>query len=143
VQQVVGKANEGRNRQRRRVHWYRAAGEIGPTTQAGGRLSSDGLTRVPAVLERRDGIACLVFAESEDTLDTLLDNLIVAIDHVAPAGGVTWGAYEFLTEDKAEFATRVPVVQLEFALKLPVADEVRTLVEITGQEHTCTIETEL
>lgn len=146
VLQVVGQLNKGRNTQRRRVHWYREGGEIVPPHQAGGRISDGDEatgTRAPAVWQREEQITCHVFAESEDTLDTLLDNLIVAIDRTAPNGSVIFGNYTWAATDKDEFAKRVPMVELQCVVKLPVLDEQKSLVEITAEELTCTIDEDL
>ena len=88
VQEVVGQKNKGRNRQRRRVHWYRQGGTIEPPHQAGGRIPEDETeatgNRQPTIWQRQEEIVCHIFAESEDTLEILLDNWIVALDKYGP-----------------------------------------------------------
>ena len=142
VQKVIGQKNEGRNRQRRRVHWYRVGGEVTVPRQAGGRETTGGTVREPAVWQREEEITCRIFAESEDTLDTLFDNVIVAIDNTARAYSIEFGDYTW-TSDKDEFAKRIPMVELNMSLKLPVSDEQKTLVTITAEELTCEIDEDI
>lgn len=134
----IGKEDEGQHGKRRRVHWYREGGTIEAPSQAGGRLNGDTDeatgSREPTAWERYERVTCGIFAESPATADTLLDNMIVAIDHTAPNGSVVWERYEW-TEN--EIAQRVPLVRLVFSLKLPVVDEVKALTELTGEELTC------
>lgn len=147
VQKVIGDKERGRNRQRRRLHWYRTGGEIVPSRTAGGTVESAGDditgTRTPSVKTRMEDILCRVFAESEDTLDTLLDNVIVAINQTAREPAVEWGEYTWEATQKDEFAKRIPMVELQFALRLPVADEQRSLTQITAELLTCEIDEDL
>jgi hypothetical protein len=131
VEFVTGTAKEGKHSQRRRVHWYRIAGEIEPGTRQGGTKTDAETTRTVAVWQRAELIRCRVFAESETTVETLLDNLIVAIDRTAGVQAVKWDSYVW---HENEIAQRVPMIDLEFRLALPVADEITTLVTIEAVE---------
>lgn len=143
VQKLIGDSHKGSNRQRRRVQWYRTGGECVTSPQAGGRETESGTIREPAVWTRLEEITCHIFAESEDTLDDLFDNVIVAIDNTARAFSVQLGEYAWSYPGKGEFATRVPMVELNMSLKLPVSDEQKTLVTITAEDLTCDIDEDL
>ena len=147
VKQVVGERNRGRNDQRRRIHWYRSSGEIISAKTAGGTVDSDGddVTgqRVDSVWTRLEMVTCLVFAESEDSMETLLDNLITAIDQSERAPAVEWEGYEWSSTTKDEFSKRIPMIELTFSIRLPVADAIKQLVEITDEELTCEIDEDL
>ena len=133
VAKVLYETNRSTNRQRRRIHWYSEPSQVVPPRQAGGRTEQN--NRSPAVWERQERVACLVFAESVDTLDTLLDNLIVAADHTVPNGsGMLEATYDF---DWVGVGKRIPSVRLEFMVKWPVLDEIKALTEITDVENTC------
>lgn len=140
VLKVIGQQNKGRNLQRRRIHWYRMGGEITFPKQAGGRVNSAGDdvtgTREPAVWMRLETVTCHLFAESEETLDVLLDSWIVALDNTAPNGSVQFTDYSWDSTDADEFAKRTPMVAASFVIKLPVVDEIGQLVEITAEELT-------
>lgn len=143
VQKVIGDLNRGRNRQRRRVHWYREGGTCDVPDQGGGRETTGGTLREPAAWQRLEDITCHIFAESEDTLDTLLDNVIVAIDNTARAYSVILGDYTWESTAKDEFSKRIPMVALSMSLKLPVSDEQKALVTITAEDLTCEIDEDL
>jgi hypothetical protein len=128
---VIGKVNEGKHGQRRRVHWYRMGGEIEPSTRQGGTMTDGETTRTVSAWQRTERIVARIFAESEDTVETLLDNLIVAIDHAAGVSAFTRA--EYLWQEN-EIAQRAPMIELEFRLSLPVADEISTLVTIAAVE---------
>jgi hypothetical protein len=128
---VIGKVNEGKHGQRRRVHWYRMGGEIVPTERQGGTMTDGETTRTVSAWTRAERIVVHIFAENTDTVETLLDNLIVAIDHAAGVSAFTRA--EYLWQEN-ELAQRVPMVELEFRLALPVADEITTLVIIEAVE---------
>lgn len=132
-------ARTGQHGQRRRVHWYLVGGTVEPTEQAGGRTPTEGgTTREPSVHSRHEDIDVVVFAESVDNVDTLFDNLIVAIDRTAPNSGVEFSSYEF---DYDQYSKRVPTIRFTITTKLPVVDEISPLTEITDEEHTCEYET--
>lgn len=137
VERVNSRRRDGRHGKRRRIHWYSDGGAIDIASQAGGRETTSGTVREPAVWERLERVTCLVFAENEDSLDTLLDNLIVAISRVAANGSAIFDSY---TWQYNEVAQRIPVSELTFDLKLPVVDEYSPLVVITDEEHDCIIE---
>jgi hypothetical protein len=130
---VLGKANEGKHGQRRRAHWYRLGGEIEKSTRQGGTLTDDDTTRTVSVWQRSERIVIRIFAESETTVETLLDNLIVAIDRTAGVAAVGWEQYLW---HENEIGQRVPMIDLEFRLALPVADEITALVVIEAVETT-------
>jgi hypothetical protein len=130
---VIGLAKEGQHGQRRRVHWYRIGGQIDKNTRQGGTLTDTETTRTVAVWQREELIRVRVFAESESTIDTLLDNIITAIDRTAGVSAVTWGDYLW---HENEIAQRIPMVELEFRLALPVPDEITTLVVIEDVDTT-------
>ncbi len=129
---VTGKAKEGQHGQRRRVHWYRETGTIVAPQQAGGRMVEDDAngSRQPAVWLRQETILVRIFSENEDTAETLLDNLIVAIDHVRPNGAASWEDYQW---QENEIAQRTPLIHLRFSIPLPVVDEIKGLTIITDE----------
>lgn len=129
----IGLKNEGKHGQRRRVHWYRVGGEIEQNDRKGGKLTDGETTRTVSVWRRLELVRMCVFAESETTIDTLLDNLIVAVDRAAGVNAVRWEQYIW---HENEHAQRIPMVELEFRLALPVADEISTLVFISAVENT-------
>lgn len=130
---VVGLKNEGKHGPRRRVHWYRVGGEIEESTRKGGTLTDGDTSRTVSVWQRTERMRMVVFAESETTVETLLDNLIVAVDRAAGVNAVKWEQYLW---HENEIAQRIPMVELEFRLALPVADEISTLVFISAVENT-------
>lgn len=137
---VIGKKNEGKHGQRRRVHWYYGlGGEIEQNQRKGGTLTDDDATRTVSVWQRSEIIRVRAFAENEDTLEALFENLITAIDRAAGVNAVDWQGYDWHEE---EIAQRIPMIQLEFRLALPVADEISTLVTITAVENTVEFEDE-
>jgi hypothetical protein len=74
-----------------------------------------------------------IFAESETTVEALLDNLVVAIDRTAGVSAVKWERYSWREN---EIAQRGPMIELEFRLALPVPDEITTLVVIEDVDTT-------
>ncbi len=133
VARVMMRVREGQHGQRRRVHWYRVGGEIEYPSQAGGRKNTADTERVPCVWERRELVECVIFAESEDTVEALLESLVTAIDKTAPNGAVAWEGYEW---QENEIAQRVPLVRLNFRMRLPVPDEIKPLTELTAVVNT-------
>ena len=104
--------------------------------QSGGREEST--NRTPTAWERQERVVALIFAENFDTLDTLLDNLIVAVDRTYPNGSALRDAtYSF---DWDNVNQRNPTAELEFMVKWPVADEIKGLTTITDEELTCDFE---
>jgi hypothetical protein len=95
-----------------------------------GTEGQPGSSRVDVVWHREENCTFRIFAESETTLDTLLDNLIVAIDRSRPNGDITWGPY---TWQENEIAQNTPMVALQFSTTLPVADEIYPLVTIQSE----------
>lgn len=138
VEKVLYRRREGRNAKRRRVHWYAEGGRLEAPDQAGGRLDGEG-NRIATVWTRWERVACQVFAESVETVETLLENLIVSIDHVAPNGSAILQEY---TWDYDQVAQRVPRVELIFEVNWPTRDEQKALVTITDEELTCEFEEE-
>ena len=137
VEQVVGERKDGRHGSRRRIHWYTSGGSYSAPMQAGGRETTAGTQREPAVWSRFADIVCRVHAENESTLDVLHDNLIVAISRVAANGGAIFSAY---SHEYNEVAARVPVDVVNFTIEWPIVDEVKQLVFITDEELTCDFE---
>jgi hypothetical protein len=133
VEFVIGKAKEGQHGQRRRVHWYRTEGDIDKNTRSGGTMTDTETTRTVAVWQREEMQLVRIFAESETTAETLLDNLVVAIDRTAGVSAVKWERYSWREN---EIAQRGPMIELEFRLALPVADEITTLVVIEAVDTT-------
>lgn len=137
VEKVIGERKDGRHGKRRRIHWYTSGGTYAQPSQSGGREIASGTQRAPAVWSRFANIVCRVHAESTATLDTLHDNLIVAISKVAANGGAVFDDY---THEYNEVAVRVPVDVVNFTIEWPVVDEVKPLVFITDEELTCKFE---
>lgn len=132
VEFQLGRAREGEHGIRRRVMMYRAGGLILAPKRAGGAMvGGEGGVRIPTIYDRHESVDVVLHAESEESLDQLLDNMINAIDKVAPNGGINWENYEW---NENEIAQRVPQVRLRFAVKLPVAEEIRPLTIITAEE---------
>lgn len=128
---------KGQHGQRRRIHFYKTGGSIEKASQAGGRIV-DGTSREPAVYFRHETIEAVVFAEDDDSLDTLVDNLLVAIDRVSPNGGVLFNDYDFNYD---QYSKRIPITTLNFNVKLPVIDEIKPLTIILDEEHFCRFDT--
>lgn len=139
VQRVMYRRRDGRHGQRRRIHWYSDGGDVRPADRAGAKAVDGDTNKIPQVWSRFERVACLVFAENVDTLDALIDNLIVAVDRTAPNGSVIFDGY---TWDYDEVAQRIPMSELIFEVQWPVADEVKALTEITAEELTCEFEEE-
>lgn len=137
VKKVIGKVNDGKHGPRRRIHWYHTGGVVQTVSQAGGRLTESDTVREPAVWERLGAIDCLVFAENDETAETLLDNLIVAISQTAPNGSAIFEDYVWQHD---EIAQREPLATLRVLIKWPVVDEISPLTEITDEEHSCEID---
>lgn len=137
VERVFSRRRDGRHGPRRRIHWYSNGGGLEAVSQAGGRETTSGTKREPAVWERIEEVECLVFAEDETNLELLLQNLIVSIDHTAPNGSAIFEGYSW---EYDEVAKRVPLSRLVFKLKLPVVDETSPLTVITAEELTCVFE---
>lgn len=137
VEKVIGRRKDGRHGQRRRVHWYSDGGDIDTGKRAGGAEISGGTKKEPTVWARYERLNCLIMAESVDSLDTLLDNMIVAIDHTVPNGSAIFEGYSW---DYDEVAQRVPATELVFSVQWPVADEIKDLVVITDEGHICDFE---
>lgn len=135
--------NEGLNHQRRRVHCYRLGGTIEAPERAGGTvvethpLEADanifdaGKSRVPTVWNRREHIELRIFAESEETLDVLLDNIITAIDRSAPNGGIEWEEYTWIEN---EIGQRQPMIPLRLWAMFPVAEEIKKLTILAAED---------
>lgn len=137
VERVLERRREHRNGKRRRVQWYSDGGRIDKPSQAGGRETENGTVRQPAEWSRFERVTCHIMAENVDTLDTLLDNMIVAIDHTAPNGSVIFDGYSWDYDDVAQ---RIPATELVFEIQWPVSDAYRGLVVITDAEETCDFE---
>ena len=128
---------DGRNQGRRKVRWYHPGGGVEMTSQAGGRLSAGDTKRSPAVWQRLSDIEAHITAESADTLELLLDNLIVACDQSRPNGSVKIDRYDWTYNEAGQ---RVPEAILYMRLTLPVADEQRVLTTINHEEKTYELE---
>lgn len=128
----------GQHGPRRRIHFYLSGGDIEKTSQAGGRIVDGYQVRAPVVYERLERIEIVVFAENQDTLDVLIDNLINAIDHSSPNGGVLFSSYEY---DYDQYSKRIPIIRMVVEVKLPVTDEQKDLVIITDESHICRFDT--
>lgn len=133
VARVMGRVREGQHGPRRRIHWYRVGGEIESPSQAGGRKNTAVTERIPCVWERLELVECVIFAESGDTVESLLELAITAIDKTAPNGAVGWEGYEWLEN---EIAQRVPLVRLSFRVKLPIPDEIKPLTILEAVSNT-------
>lgn len=138
VEKVIGQKNGNRHGKRRRLHWYRISGQIVPARQTGG--TEENGNRSPTELTRLETVQCNVFAETEDTLDVLIDNVIAAIQGDAPGGSVQWGDYTWAHD---EYAKRGVMVPLTFEIRLPVLSEQKALVTITDEDLTCEIDEDL
>jgi hypothetical protein len=129
---------KGQHGPRRRIHWYLTGGTLEKAQRAGGTETGGGTAREPAVFMRYEKIAVTLFAEDVDSLDTLFDNLIVAIDHVAPNGGVLFSdSYDFIFD---QYSKRIPIIEWSLDVKLPVVDEIKPLKVLTDEQHTCEYE---
>lgn len=135
VLKLIGKKNEQKHAQQRRIIWMRDGGRVEPAEQAGGREENG--NRTVSVKTRYERIEVHLLAESEDTLDTLFDNWIAALDAVA-TNSVVWEDDYLWTEE--DHTSRQPMVVTTIYKKLPVAEERKPLVTITNQSHTCEID---
>ena len=136
VAMYAEKLQDGTNKQRRKVKWYHPGGRLELTNQSGGRTSTVG--RTVAVWQRVADIQAKVSAENVDTLDVLLDNLVVACDQARPNGSVIMERYDWVYNERGQ---RTPEASLFMSLVLPIADEQKQLTEILAEDETCEIET--
>lgn len=135
VEQLVGRANAKKHTQRRRIIWMRVGGRVIQSRQSGGQKDGEG-NRVDSILTRQERISVQIFAESEDTLDTLVDNFIAAVSQVSPS--INWEqGYEW---SEAEVSERQPFVEFTIYKKLPVPDKQQELITITSEQHDCVLE---
>ena len=142
VKFVYALINEGKHGQRRRIHWYREGGQIVAPDMFGGRIEQPGNTatgiRSPALWMRLETVRCDIFAEDDETVETLFDLLIVAINNAVGEGSIDWQGYEWREN---EIAQRIPMIILRFTAAMPVREEQKQLREIEGVEDTCELET--
>lgn len=125
---VVGNENKRRRGSRRRIHFYRTGGPIVTHSRTGG--TKVGIERVTCSFERRGVIEAHIFAESDDTSETILDNLIATIYRTLELG------FEFLGYDwdDDQVNQRGPYIILRFSVAHPVPNENSELVTLTGEE---------
>ena len=136
VSLVIGNDKQRRRGAKRRVHWYRRGGPIVPHSRAGASLV--GAERIRTSFERQGTVECHIFAEDDNTIEDLCDNLIAAIWQTVNAGDVVFMDYDW---DDDEINQRGPYVVLRFMVKYPVNDEISPLTVVTDTLHSCMIET--
>ena len=135
VLMLTEEKHDGRNLQRRKVRWEHSGGDYELTEQSGGRPETG--ARTVAVWQRMANIEAKVTAENVDTLETLMDNLVVACDQSRPHSSVIMDRYEWVYNEAGQ---RTPEASIFMRLVLPIADEQKQLTEIFYEEETIELE---
>lgn len=132
VLRQTGRLAVKENQQLRRVVWIREPSDITPPRNVGGKLA--GGVRYRQVYTREERVEAHVYAEDEDTIELLLDNLLGAM-HVVGGPSIQPSKYAWETEraEGAAHLTSQPKIQLELTFMIPVFDERRPLTPLTKQ----------
>jgi hypothetical protein len=144
VVRLVGRKNLAAHEQARRIVWIHAPSTVDRPSQAGGKVvgSSTTGTRQQAVWMRLENAEVHVFAETEELVDQLFDNVLAAIDLAIPR--VRLDGYVWVTEQEGQAGLTLwqPAIMFRCAFRLPVMDERKQLAPITAQEHECSLITD-
>jgi hypothetical protein len=124
---VRGKANEGKDGPRRRVHFYRRGGVLEPPARTANWAQN--MTANESRFTRVEEIEAAVMAEDEENVSILFDNLAHAIEKAFPGDSarLKLGNYEW---QENEIAQRTPLIRWRFALAFPANPEQTTLREV-------------
>ena len=135
VKRLFGPVHLAHHEQAKRVVWVRERSPIEDPRQAGGKEVSG--TRIRVCRLRIEAVAAHVYAETDEALCDLIDVLIAAIDLTVPSArmsGIDWVSHQ---DHEAGETRRTDKAILHCAFRLPVADEIRELLEVTGIDHEC------
>ena len=136
---VRGKANEGRDGQRRRVHFYRRGGVLEPP-QRSGNAAGTGMTIQDSRFTRVEEIEAVIMAEDEENVSILFDNLAHAIERTFPGDSARLRLDRYEWQEN-EIAQRTPLIRWTFSLAFPASPEGTTLREIEAVNNTSEWET--
>jgi hypothetical protein len=126
------------HKQQRRIVWVTPGGTTEAPRQGGGRPPVDGTQfRIQACRMRVENVDAHVYAENRETTEVLLDNLIAAV--CLTLAVVEIPTYTWETEEigNAGRTLRIAHCILRIYLRLPVPDQIRPLLPITGIEDEC------
>lgn len=140
VKSAFGRKEVARNDQRRRVVWVPVGGPLTPPEKrSAGTVvpNGTGQARRHDVVLRQERVQVHVTAESDESLEQLFENLLAAIGLTIPRP--TWHEYRWVTEEEGQAgdSLRVPKIRFEITIQLPVAEEIKPLTVVTGEDHTC------
>lgn len=139
VKRLFGRKSLAHQEQARRIVWVRTRGDIEAPRQAGGREVPPATTppggttyRVRACCLRIERVEAHIFAEDDEKLDALLDNLLAAIYLTIPTPSFSGFAFPSQEEGKDGESLRTQKCVLTVAFRCPVPDEIKPLAPITG-----------
>lgn len=130
---VRGKANEGRDGQRRRVHFYRRGGVLEPPNRTANWAQS--LIAKDSRFTRVEEVEAVIMAEDEENVSILLDNLAHAIERTFPGDSARLRLDRYEWQEN-EIAQRTPLIRWTFSLAFPASPEWTMLREIEAVNNT-------
>lgn len=116
----------------RRAVWIVDGGSVGEATPGrAGRKDTSSTTGTVAPYDRRDNVQIHLFADTDDNLETLFENMIVALNRTNSRCRPT---YRFTTEEPggAGRALRAEKCVLTFPLAMPMIEEISMLTPIAS-----------
>lgn len=140
---LIGRKYLAKHDQKRRMVWVPVDSPVEPPKTTGGRRVGTGATQTVVVdaFIRVETVEVFIFAEDEDTIEALFDNLLGVMKRVI-SGGLLAGPYRWLTEEDggSGWVLRQPAIMCRFSFRIPVPRESKAVVILTGEDHTCEYE---
>jgi hypothetical protein len=139
VKKLLGRKALSEHQQQRRIVWIRRPSPVVNPQNVGGKLTASTTQRTRTAYVIEQAIEANIYAESEDTLEVLVGNLLAAISLVlgprAQKMVVDWE-----TETDAPGVAKGHLVRgckalLLLSIAVPVTDEIAELVTIEEQGH--------
>lgn len=138
VEHRFGRKHLEHHDQERRIVWVRAPSRLEEPRQAAARKVV-GTTeyRVTTCVDRMDAVEAHIWAEDDESIDQLLDNLVAAI--CLTQRFMAWGGYTYASQEPKEGGetARTEKIILRVSFRLPVPEEIKPLKVIIGLDHEC------
>lgn len=126
--------------QERRIVWVRVLSPIDTPKRAGATMVvGDPEHRVNVCQIRVETVEAHIFAETDELIDQLLDNVIAACWLTLQSVAVQFTNYSWVSqyENEAGETLRTEKVVLRLSFRLPVPEEIKQLTPITEISHVC------
>lgn len=132
----------------RRIVWVPIGGRIDAATTPGVRPEHHEVsqtTRITALASKLLTVQAYIFAENDEILDKLHNNVLVAVAQTLQRGAQP-GAFEIITETEAVAGNALNgqcLLMQEFVFDLVVPKQISQLAFISEQDHECEIDNDL